>query len=295
MRRSLLGPSMAAALLACGSPATAAMPDPEQPCDVSCQDHRDATTEGADTLPGKIVDRDIVVPPTTRASYSGAPADWENAIRDSGIYTYSTLDRLEYGASDEGDSYLWDAQGWAGGDYNRFWWKTEGEGAAPISGDPEVAEFQALYYRTIAPFWGVQAGLRQDVTDSGPDRTHAVLGLQGLAPYWFETATSLFVSEEGDISLRGEVEYDFRLTQRLILQPRVEFNASFSDVPEQGLASGLNNTETGLRLRYEIVREFAPYVGVRWSRLHGDTRDIADEAGESTSVTSFVVGVRAWF
>ena len=295
MRSSVPAPIMAAALLATLATTAGAAPDDEEASGATGRGMEDAPTESADPLPGEIRDRDIVVPPGKRAPYSGAPADWENAIKDSEFYTYSTLDRLEYGASDEGDSYLWDAQGWAGGDYHKFWWKTEGEGEAPISGDPEVAELQALYYRTIAPFWGLQAGLRHDLTDSGPDRTHAVLGLQGLAPYWFETAIALFVSEEGDTSLRGEVEYDFMLTQRLILQPRLEFNASAGDVPELGLASGLNDTEMGLRLRYEIVREFAPYVGVRWSRLHGDTRDIANNAGEPTSVTSFVLGVRAWF
>ena len=166
-----------------------------------------------------------------------------------------------------------------------------------ISGDPEKTELQALYYRTIAPFWGVQAGLRYDTRPGGPkqDRGYAVVGLQGLAPYWFETATALFVSEEGDLSFRGEFEYDFLLTQRLILQPRMEFNVSASDVPELGLASGLNNTEIGIRLRYEIVREFAPYIGARWGRLYGDTKDISEREGEPTSVTSLVIGFRIWF
>lgn len=246
-----------------------------------------------DSLPGKITDPDIVRPPGDRTSFSGAPAGWENFIPDSEIYSFTILDRLEYGASDEGDSYLWDIQGWVGGDYNRFWWKTEGEG--PTSGDPETAELQALYYRTISPFWGAQVGLRHDRASPGPDTSYAVLGLQGLAPYWFESATALFASEEGDLSFRGELEYDFLLTQRLILQPRLEFNVSTSDVPERGLASGLNNTEMGLRLRYEIRRQFAPYIGVRWERLYGDTEETAEKAGEPTSVTSVVFGFRVWF
>lgn len=97
------------------------------------------------------------------------------------------------------------------------------------------------------------------------------------------------------MSFRGELEYDFLLTQRLILQPRMEFNASADDVPELGLGSGLNNTEAGLRLRYDIKREFAPYLGVRWERLYGDTKDIAEGEGEPSSVTSLVLGVRIWF
>lgn len=244
-------------------------------------------------LPGKVTDPDVIVPPGNRTTYSGAPADWENGIKDSQPYAFTIFDRLEYGDSDEENTYLWDAQGWIGGDYNKFWWRTEGEG--PTSGDPEKTELQALYYRTIAPFWGVQAGLRYDTTNPGPDTGYAVVGLQGLAPYWFDTATTLFVSEEGDLSFRGEFEYDLMFTQRLILQPRLEFNVSASDAPELGLASGINNTEAGLRLRYEIKREFAPYIGVRWEQLYGDTKDIAQREGEPTSSTSFVIGVRAWY
>jgi copper resistance protein B len=119
--------------------------------------------------------------------------------------------------------------------------------------------------------------------------------VQGLAPYWFEVDTALFLSEDGDLSFRGEFEYDLLFTQRLILQPRLEINASADDVPELGLGSGVNNTEAGLRLRYEIKREFAPYIGVRWEQLYGDTKDIAEREGEPTSVTSLVLGFRIWF
>ncbi|WP_404362739.1 copper resistance protein B [Marinobacter sp.] len=282
--------AVAVALLSFISGTIGAMPDDSGPAGTSEQE----AGEKADTLPGRIMDPTIVLPPGDRTAYSGAPADWENFIPDSEVYTFTIFDRLEYGTSGEGESYLWDIQGWIGGDYNKFWWKTEGEG--PTSGDPEKAEFQALYNRTIAPFWGVQVGLRHDTRPGpGPDRTYAVFGLQGLAPYWFETDTSLYVSEETDLSFRGEVEYDFLLTQRLILQPRLGFNLSASDTPELGLASGLNNTEAGLRLRYEIVRQFAPYIGVRWNQLYGDTRDLAEDADEPTSETSLVAGFRIWF
>ena len=151
-----------------------------------------------------------------------------------------------------------------------------------------------MYNRTISPFWGAQAGIRYD-TNPGEDRGFAVLGIQGLAPYWFESDTALFVSEDGDVSFRGEFEYELLLTQRLILQPRLELNASANDVPEYGLGQGINNTEMGLRLRYEIKREFAPYIGVRWEQLYGETKDIAQRAGENTSNTYFVVGIRAWY
>ena len=175
---------------------------------------------------GKIMDPDIVAPPgAARTSYSGAPTGWENFIKGSPRYTFTIFDRLEYGASGDGDSYLWDMQGWLGGDFNKSWWNTEGEGRT--SGDPEGAEFQALYNHTIAPFLCLQTGVRYD-TRPGPDTVYGVLGLQGLAPYWFETDLSLFVSEDGHLSFRGEFEYELLLTQRLILQPRLELNPSTS-------------------------------------------------------------------
>lgn len=236
---------------------------------------------------------DSVVPEGPVEPRSGAPKEWPYGFMDKKPFGMALIDRLEYGDGEGPNTYLWDAQGWYGGDYNKFWWKTEGEGPTH-GGGPEDTEFQALYNRTISPFWGAQAGIRYD-TNPGEDRGFAVLGIQGLAPYWFESDTALFVSEDGDVSFRGEFEYELLLTQRLILQPRLELNASANDVPEYGLGQGINNTEMGLRLRYEIKREFAPYIGVRWEQLYGETKDIAQRAGENTSNTSFVVGIRAWY
>lgn len=234
-----------------------------------------------------------VVPQGPTNSASGAPAAWSQPIHDQRINHYVLIDRLEYGAMSGADNYLWDAQGWVGGDYHRFWWKTEGEGPAD-GGSPESSEFQALYSRTISPFWNAQIGLRYDLNPN-PDRGFAVLGLEGLLPYWLETDTSMYVSEDGDVSFRGEFEYDLRLTQRLILQPRIELNLAAQSTPKYGLGSGLNNTEMGLRLRYEIRREFAPYIGVRWEQQYGETRDFSRAEGESSSSTAFVIGIRAWF
>lgn len=238
-------------------------------------------------------DLDSVIPGGPIDPHSGAPAEWNKPIHDAKVHTFVLIDRLEYGDVEGTNNYLWDAQGWIGGDINKFWLKTEGEGPMH-GGSPEGTEFQALYNRAISPFWNAQAGLRYDVNPD-PDRGFAVLGLQGLAPYWLETDLALFVSEDGDISLRSEFEYELLLTQKLILQPRVEINAAAQDVPEYGLGSGLNSTEMGLRLRYEFVREFAPYIGVRWEQSYGDTRDLARAESESSSSTAFVLGLRAWY
>ncbi len=223
---------------------------------------------------------------------AGTPQDWPNPIPDKKPYGMILGDRLEARFSDDKDIYVWDVQGWYGGNYNRLWIKTEGEGEQGKS--PEGAEVQALFSKRFLPFWDWQIGIRHDFEPS-PDRTHGVVGLQGVMPYEFEWDSALFVSEKGDITARIEAEYDLRVTQRLVLQPRLELNAAASDVPELGLASGLNSTELGVRLRYEVKREFAPYVGVSWERLYGDTEDIARLEGEETSSTFLVFGFRAWF
>lgn len=251
-----------------------------------------ATTALAEKLPGK-ADLDTVVPQGPRNSASGAPANWPTITQDDKIYSYFLLDRLEYGVADGPDNYLWEGEGWIGGDYNKLWLKTEGEG--PLhGGGPENIQFQAKYGRTISPFFSAQVGLRYD-SNPTPTRGFAVFNLQGLAPEWFEVENQLYISEDGDVSFDGEYEYQLLLTQRLMLAPRVEVNLSAQDERRYGIGSGLSSTQMGLRLRYAIRREFAPYIGVRWDQKYGDTKDFARAAGEATSSTAFVVGVRAWY
>ena len=216
-------------------------------------------------------------------------------VRENGDVrtTAVIIDRLEAGFRDDGETWLWDLQGWSGGDINRFWWKSEGEG--DFDDGPEEAEIQALYSRAMSPFWDVQAGVRQDFGHDGADTTHLVLGLQGLAPHWWEIDAAAFLSTEGDLTARVEAEYDQRITQRVILQPRIELDASASDIPELEIGSGLSSVEAGLRLRYEFRREFAPYVGVEWSRAFGDTADYIEARGGDPEDTRVVVGLKAWF
>jgi len=200
-------------------------------------------------------------------------------------------DRAEYRAREGGDEYLWDVQGYYGGDLNKFWFKSEGEGTFGES--PESAEIQGLWSHAIGPWWDLQAGVRQDLT--GPERTHAIVGVQGLAPYMFEVDAAAFLSTKGDLTARVEAELDQRITQRLILQPRVEVNLSAQDIPELRVGAGLDSVELGLRLRYEFAREFAPYVGIEQEWKVGQSADYASLAGEDPSVTNYVVGVRFWF
>jgi copper resistance protein B len=202
------------------------------------------------------------------------------------------LDRLEATSSDGAEGYAWDAQGWYGGDINRFWWKSEGEGA--FENDLEDAELQLLYSRAVTPYFDLQGGVRQSYLE-GEDRTDLVLGVQGLAPYWFEVDAAAFVSTEGDVTARAEAEYDLRLTQRLILQPSAELNFAAQDIPDLDMGAGFTDAEVGLRLRYEFSRRFAPYVGVEWTSALGETRDIREALGEDTQSTRAVIGLRALF
>jgi len=210
-----------------------------------------------------------------------------------GLTTHlAMLDRLEWQATKGEDNLLWDANLWLGGDTDKLWIKSEGE--IEEGGTVEEAEVQALWSRAIGPWFDLQAGIRQDIRPQ-PERTHLVLGLQGLAPYFFDLDAAAFLSHKGDVTARIEAEYDQLITQRLIVQPRVEVNLSAQDITELGLGSGFTSLQAGLRMRYEVVREFAPYIGVEWQRDLGGTADIAKASGIDANRTVFVAGVRAWF
>ena len=189
----------------------------------------------------------------------------------------------------DGDGYRWDVEAWYGGDINRLVLKTEGDGA---DGDLEEAELQVLYSRAVGVYTDAQAGVRYDFEAS---RTYATIGVETLFPYWFEAEGALFLGTEGDLLARLAGSYDWRLTQRLILQPQAELTFAAQDDEETGVGSGFSSSELGLRLRYEIRREFAPYVGVSYERSFGGTADFARADGEDTEETRFVVGLRAWF
>jgi len=190
------------------------------------------------------------------------------------------------------DVYAWEGEFRYGGDIDRLVVKSEGEGA--FGHGLEKAEVQALWSRAIGPYFDLQAGVRQDFQPR-PRRTYATVGFEGLAPYWFDVEGAVFLSDKGDLSARFEGSYDLRLTQRLILQPRAEANLAAQDVPELGVGAGLTDVELGLRLRYELRREFAPFVGVHYERKFGDTADLARAAGEGRDDLRVVVGLRAWF
>jgi copper resistance protein B len=214
------------------------------------------------------------------------------AETDDQIYTFFQLDQNEYRLSDGDDAYAWEAQGRAGTDYDKIAFKTEGE--VVIDGEVEQAELQVLYSRLISDFFDAQVGVRYDF-EPDPERAFAVLGIQGLAPQFFEVDAALFISDDGDVSARLEAEYELLITQSLVLQPAAEINVAVQEVEELGIGSGPTDIEIGLRLRYEITREFAPYIGVHYERDLFGTADLTREEGEDVDAVSFVAGLRLFF
>jgi len=212
-------------------------------------------------------------------------------VHDSALNSYFLADKLEWQHGDDASTLAWDVSGWIGGDIDRLWLRSEGERS---NGKTEEAEIQALWGHAISPWWDVVSGVRQDFKPGAP-QTWAAFGVQGMALYNFEAEATAFLGENGQSAVRLEGDYDILLTNRLILQPTAELNVYGKNDPQRGLGSGLSNTEAGLRLRYEIRREFAPYIGVTWNRTYGNTADYAREEGEDRSEARLVLGVRLWF
>jgi copper resistance protein B len=202
------------------------------------------------------------------------------------------VDIAEYQVRRGRDGFRWEGESWFGGDLNRLVVKSEGEGATDENvGD---AEIEVLYSRAISPYFDAQVGVRQDFAPN-PAHTYGAIALTGVAPYWFHVTGSLFLSEEADVLARLEGSYDQLITQRLIAQPRVELDFSAQDIEEHEIGDGLSSFELELRLRYEIRRELAPYLGVSWQRKVANTARFARRDGERASSTSLVLGMRFWF
>jgi copper resistance protein B len=214
-------------------------------------------------------------------------------LRLADEHSFGTLlvDRLERVDTRDATSTAFDAQAWFGRDYDRLVVKAEGDYA---NGRLEEARTELLWGHAIASYWDAQLGLRYD-TGEGPDRSWLAFGIQGLAPYWFELDATAYVGNEGRSALRVEAEYELPITQRLVLQPRGEINVYGKKDEANGMGSGLTDATFGLRLRYEVSRQFAPYIGVEWNNKFGQTADLARAEGASTRETRWVAGLRFWF
>lgn len=212
-------------------------------------------------------------------------------MHQGGINHLFLVDQLEWQDADAGSALAWDTSGWVGGDIDRLAFRAEGE---RLAGHTEKAELQLLWSHAIGPWWESVLGVRQDFKP-GPAQTWAAFGVQGMPLYGLETEITAFLGEAGQSALRLGAEYDILLTNRLILQPAAELNLHGRNDHARGIGSGLSDLELGLRLRYEIRREFAPYLGVSWHRACGNTADLHREHGEQVSEARLVAGIRVWF
>lgn len=232
------------------------------------------------------------VPPITDADRAAAFPDLPpHAMHQGGINYLILADQLEWQDADEGSALAWDLSGWIGGDIDRLAFRSEGE---RVTGHTEEAELQLLWSHAIGPWWETVAGVRQDFKPGSP-QTWAAFGVQGMPLYGLETEATAFLGEGGQSALRLGAEYDILLTNRLILQPAAEANLHGRNDDERGVGSGFSDLELGLRLRYEIRREFAPYIGATWHRAYGNTADLHREHGEDVEEARLVAGIRFWF
>ena len=253
--------------------------------------HGQHAAEPAEIAPGT---RGPDIPPVTpemRAAAFPELSSEDGHLHDDPVHWLWLFDRLEWQDRDAGDTLDWKTRAWIGRDFDRLWLRTEGSRTRGGSGSGEA---ELLWGRPVARWWDAVAGLRQDF-GAGPSRTYLAFGLQGLAPYWFETEVTAYIGDGGQAGLRLDLEQEWLLTNRLILAPEVELDYWRQDDPEAGIGSGLGGLKAGLRLRYEIRRELAPYLGVEWSGKLGDTAALARAAGEARRDTRLVAGLRIWF
>jgi len=218
-------------------------------------------------------------------------APFGSPVMDQHVWFHAIAEQLE-GRFGREDGFRWNAEAWAGGDNNRVWLKSEGE--TDRQGRVEDGQHELLYARPITSFFDLQAGLRTDA-DSGAGRNWAALGVEGLAPLFFHVSATAYASSAGHYAAKVEGNYDLLLTQKLILQPQIEMNFYSQADPARDLGSGLAEIDAGIRLRYEITRKVAPYVGVTYAGKFGGTADFARASGHATDELRFALGLRTWF
>ncbi|WP_124094861.1 copper resistance protein B [Burkholderia gladioli] len=223
-----------------------------------------------------------------RAVYRGGAL---HDMGDTELHSYFVFDQLEWQRRAAGGTLNWNGNGWIGGDLDRLWLRTEG---SRVGSRLEDAEVQALWGHSITPWWDLVAGVRHDFRPSAA-QTWLAFGIQGLALYNFESEVTAFVGQRGQASLRVEGRYDLLITNRLILQPSFEANLFAKNDAARGQGAGLGDTSLGLRLRYEVDRQFAPYLGISWDRSYGNSARMVVREGGRRSELSVLAGVRVWF
>jgi len=223
----------------------------------------------------------------------GPSPNMKDSMMENPVFTYARLDQFEGRTSGAESEFRWDGEGWIGTDMNKLWVKSEGFNNNSTVSD---GDHEALYDRPIPRmrYFDAQVGVRADL-DSGPHRAWAAFGIEGLAPGYFEFAPTLYIRDGGNIAGRVVASYDLLLTQRWIAQPEAELNFYNKDDPGRQIGSGLSDLDAGLRLRYEVSRKFAPYVGFAYNEKYGNTANYSHAAGETTCGSQFAFGLRFWY
>ena len=250
-----------------------------------------------DVSPPLATDRGSDAPQTSISQNFAPGPGWPSPTADHGTYSYILFDNLEYQRVRGGINALnWSILGWRGGDINRFWFKSEGSEHSRRGTTGAQVDGQALYGRAISAFFHVQTGVRYEVhlEDKAVSRVFAVVALQGLAPYRFDVEPELFLSNKGKFSGRFTASTDWLLTQRLIVQPRVETEFAFQNDADFGIDRGFNDAGASIRMRYEVRREFAPYVGVAFLQDFGATQSRSKKEGTVPNQLQIVFGIRLW-
>jgi copper resistance protein B len=225
--------------------------------------------------------------------HGGGPSEaapFGSPVEDQYVWVHAMLEQFE-GRFGSENALVWDAEAWTGTDTHRLWLKSEGE---LRDGEVENGQHEILYDRPISTYFDLQAGLRYDL-DSRASRGWAAFGVEGIAPYFFHVSATAYASDRGHFAARLAGTYDLLITQRLILQPDIELNLYSKADPKRLVGSGLSEIDLGLRLRHEIVRKFAPYIGITYEKKFGGTGTYAAAAGEKTDALRVAVGVRSWF
>jgi copper resistance protein B len=261
------------------APAPSQAPPPAQPPPADEHAHHAPTPAPASVRPLTDADRAAAFPDVAG-----------HAVHDEAVHTFVLFDQLEWQSDSEGTGLSWDVRGWVGGDRHRFFFRSEG---SRDHGRLEDAGVDLLYARPVSPWWDVVAGLRQDVRP-GPSRTWAAFGVQGQEPYWIHVEATAYVGAGGRTHVRLEAEHELLLTNRLVLQPLIEVDLHGKDDLEREVRAGLSTMDAGVRVRYEVRREIAPYVGVMWRRTFFGTADLARARGEKVLNLHAVAGVRIW-
>lgn len=260
----------------------ATKPEAETPPAQDHAQHRQAATEPTSPL--------TPIPAITEADRRAAKPPAAHAMHGDGVHSYVLFDRLEWSDS-EGGAFAWEAEAWIGTDTDRLWLRSEGEAVRDGS---DHAELELLYSHSVSPWWDVLVGLRYE-NESGENRESLAFGIRGLAPQKIELAATVYVGTSGRTDLRLKLGYDAWLSERWILHPELEFNAHGRSDPDRGIGAGLGTMQAGLRLRYEITRQFAPYVGLEYQQAFGGTADFRRREGESVRDARLVLGLRVWF